>query len=478
MVARLQIERRIETYPVPNFLAAFLRQRWAKTLEQVYLESGDESEPWDQAIATVEDLVWSVQPKKTREDRRHLVALLPSLLKRVTDRAHRSAVAARGARAVHGEPRRGARRRGQAAAPTRRSCPTAPVAEQAKAEAEQAKAAGDAAAAASAPRRSPAAMAPAEPAPAPDAGPRRSSTISSSKSRRASSAACGSSSRDEGGQLAFAKLAWVSPLRGTYLFTNRQGQKALSMTAEELAERFRGDRARLVEAEPLVDQAFTSMMASLDEAGAATDVRRRHARRRTPMRGARWRAMTFGALDHRRRDPLRQAPGQASRARHRDARAAQPAPRLGAHRRRRPRPADGGAARVVRARRHRLQLRRRGRDPRRPHAAGGGRGARRRARAPSGGRGADRAAVRRRGVSESRADGGVSRRQPHHSESGQSRRVVLQSATIISSRGFPNMAWPMLDWVLAHALRRRSPRRRRPSARSSCTTPARASCSR
>ena len=32
------------------------------------------------------------------------------------------------------------------------------------------------------------------------------------------------------GQLAFAKLAWVSPLRGTYLFTNRQGQKALSMT--------------------------------------------------------------------------------------------------------------------------------------------------------------------------------------------------------------------------------------------------------
>ena len=61
---------------------------------------------------------------------------------------------------------------------------------------------------------------------------------------------------DEDGQLAFAKLAWVSPLRGTYLFTNRQGQKALSMTAEELAERFRADRARLVEAEPLIDRAF------------------------------------------------------------------------------------------------------------------------------------------------------------------------------------------------------------------------------
>jgi hypothetical protein len=69
----------------------------------------------------------------------------------------------------------------------------------------------------------------------------------------------------EDGQLAFAKLAWVSPLRGTYLFTNRQGQKAVSLTADELAERFRNDRARLVEAEPLIDRAFISMMATIEE---------------------------------------------------------------------------------------------------------------------------------------------------------------------------------------------------------------------
>ena len=80
---------------------------------------------------------------------------------------------------------------------------------------------------------------------------------------------------DDNGQLAFAKLAWISPLRGTYLFTNRQGQKALSMTAEELAERFRSDRSRLVEAEPLIDRAFGSMMQQIDtqfpEAEAAAD---------------------------------------------------------------------------------------------------------------------------------------------------------------------------------------------------------------
>ena len=75
------------------------------------------------------------------------------------------------------------------------------------------------------------------------------------------------------GQLAFAKLAWVSPLRGTYLFTNRQGQKALSMTAEELAERFRNDRARLVEAEPLIDRAFVEH--DEPDAGQAAGVHRR-----------------------------------------------------------------------------------------------------------------------------------------------------------------------------------------------------------
>jgi len=70
---------------------------------------------------------------------------------------------------------------------------------------------------------------------------------------------------NEEGQLAFAKLAWISPLRGTYLFTNRQGQKALSITAEELAEHFRSDRARLVEAEPLIDRAVSNMLQQIEE---------------------------------------------------------------------------------------------------------------------------------------------------------------------------------------------------------------------
>ena len=37
------------------------------------------------------------------------------------------------------------------------------------------------------------------------------------------------------------------------------------MTAEALAEQFRGNRARLVEAEPLIDRAFTRVIGELTD---------------------------------------------------------------------------------------------------------------------------------------------------------------------------------------------------------------------
>jgi hypothetical protein len=135
------------------------------------------------------------------------------------------------------------------------------VAEQAKAHAAQAMAAGDTAAAAKAEELA-TAMSPALPL-EPEAGPE---IIEDHFLEIAQSIERGMWIEFEGddGQLVFAKLAWVSPLRGTYLFTNRQGQKALSMTAEELAQRFRSDKARLVEAEPLIDRAFTTMLSQFD----------------------------------------------------------------------------------------------------------------------------------------------------------------------------------------------------------------------
>ena len=216
---------------------------------------------WGSGVTTLEDLVWSVQPKRSPEDRRHLVALLPSLLKRLSagmqnrgwlneDResfmanlveAHAAAVKPSLAQA---------------------GSPTAAVAEAAKVQAEIAKAAGDQVLAAKAEALAEA-MTQAEPEPV---EPERE-VVDDDYLEIARSLERGMWIEFEAddGQLAFAKLAWVSPLRGTYLFTNRQGQKALSMTAEDLADRFRADRARLVEAEPLIDRAFTSMITQIEQ---------------------------------------------------------------------------------------------------------------------------------------------------------------------------------------------------------------------
>ena len=270
-VSKAEIERRVEQYPIPKFLASFLRAHWQSALENVYMKQGEESEAWGQAVATLEDLVWSVQPKKTNEDRRHLVALLPSLLKRMSSGMQNVSWPPEDRERFMSnlvEAHAAAVKPALAAA----SLPTAAVAEQAKAEAVIAKAAGDDVAAAKAEQLA-AAMEQAEPAPA-EATPE---VIEDQFLEIAQNLERGMwiEFEDDNGQLAFAKLAWISPLRGTYLFTNRQGQKALSMTAEELAERFRSDRSRLVEAEPLIDRAFGSMMQQIDtqfpEAEAAAD---------------------------------------------------------------------------------------------------------------------------------------------------------------------------------------------------------------
>ena len=261
MVANAEIEKRLEMHTVPNFLGAFLREHWIGVLTQLHVH-GEESETWAAALATLDDLVWSVQPKRASDERRKLVALLPTLLKRLHG----------GLQNVTWEP--GERERFMAnlveahAAAVKPSLasvpmPTTAVAEAAAAAAEEATAKGDVETATKA-RALAEAMAPAPP-PAPVEPPVE--IVQDRFAELAASLERGMWIEFEGddGQLAFAKLAWVSPLRGTYLFTNRQGQKAVSLTADELADRFRKDRARLVEAEPLVDRAFTSMMHSLEE---------------------------------------------------------------------------------------------------------------------------------------------------------------------------------------------------------------------
>ena len=88
MVARAEIERRLKEHTAPNFLATFLREKWQSTLAQLYLQEGEESEAWSSALSTLDDLVWSVQPKRATDDRKKLVAMLRNLLRRLHGGLH------------------------------------------------------------------------------------------------------------------------------------------------------------------------------------------------------------------------------------------------------------------------------------------------------------------------------------------------------------------------------------------------------
>jgi hypothetical protein len=261
-VAHAEVELRLRQHPTPTFLASFVRQQWLETLTQRYLRDGENSEGWTSALSTLDDLIWSVQPKRETEERKRLVAMLRNLLKRLQGGLVSMAWEPGGREQFMTnlvEAHAAAVKPSLASAPM----PTTAVAEAAAAAAEEATAKGDVETAAKA-RKLAEAMAPAPapppPEPAPEVPQDRFAEIAATLDR-----GMWVEFEGEDGQLAFAKLAWVSPLRGTYLFTNRQGQKAVSLSADELAERFRNDRARLVEAEPLVDRAFTSMMATLEE---------------------------------------------------------------------------------------------------------------------------------------------------------------------------------------------------------------------
>jgi hypothetical protein len=51
--------------------------------------------------------------------------------------------------------------------------------------------------------------------------------------------------RDQGGSMTWLKLAWISPNGGIFVFTNRQGERALTLNAAGLAERFRQNQAQI-----------------------------------------------------------------------------------------------------------------------------------------------------------------------------------------------------------------------------------------
>ncbi|MDQ0979022.1 DUF1631 domain-containing protein [Pseudomonas synxantha] len=79
------INRRIMGKTLPQFLLRFLQQAWSQVLLLTTLKHGEQSLPWQTALRTMDELIWSIGLQEDTEAGRRLLEQLPGLLKALRD---------------------------------------------------------------------------------------------------------------------------------------------------------------------------------------------------------------------------------------------------------------------------------------------------------------------------------------------------------------------------------------------------------
>jgi hypothetical protein len=262
-VAAEEVQRRLALRAsVPAAVRNMLQQHWVRALATVYTSEGEGTAPWDRLCRVMDELLWSVEPKVTAEDRKRLIATLPTILRDLHEGMDRAKVSEEDSGAFLGvlvdchalAVKAGLR--GLATVPE-----IAPVPEGA------------------APRDDP--RIEREVVPAGDL------QVEEIRLRGARGAVVRNvftrtgvwTNLQRGTWVEFsgqdaaptrARLTWISPNKGVYLFTNPASVSvALSVSPEALAEQLRLGEARMLNDAPLVDRAVDSMMAALGSAGGS-----------------------------------------------------------------------------------------------------------------------------------------------------------------------------------------------------------------
>ena len=229
---------------VPAPVRAMLCGRWAAALAATLRAGGEGSEEWHALVRTMDDLLWSVEPKASPEGRKRLAAMLPALVQSLLDGLRRaetpdperdaflSALVDCHAHAVKSGLR------GMALVPEPPTAPATPTL------ARTTFAAGD----------------------------RRIEEIhlvgsgmsTDSFDEAVMRLRLGAWVELERGARAAARkrLAWMSPVTGAFLFTGvSPAAMAVTITPEALAEQMRRGEARVVDEAPLVERLLATLIA-------------------------------------------------------------------------------------------------------------------------------------------------------------------------------------------------------------------------
>jgi hypothetical protein len=85
--ARLQVEQELNTRllgkTLPEVVVQLLQEAWSKVLLLTYLKNGNDSSEWRDNIATMDDLIWSIEPHEDAQARLKLLQLVPILLRQL-----------------------------------------------------------------------------------------------------------------------------------------------------------------------------------------------------------------------------------------------------------------------------------------------------------------------------------------------------------------------------------------------------------
>lgn len=90
-----EVERRLRARLwVPHAVRSMLREAWVEVLATEYRDHGESSGEWHARVRTMDDLLWSVEPKASPEGRRRLAAVLPELVDAIAEGLERAQVPA------------------------------------------------------------------------------------------------------------------------------------------------------------------------------------------------------------------------------------------------------------------------------------------------------------------------------------------------------------------------------------------------
>ncbi|MCE3264983.1 MAG: hypothetical protein K0R43_4062 [Pseudoduganella sp.] len=235
--AKDAVALRIGTGEVVAIVEAFLENKWVSVLTIAYSVEDEKPGAVNNATQTMDDLIWSVRPKITQEERKKLISRLPTLLSTLnkwldvikwqdSDRLQFFAELAEcHASIVRAPIEMSPERQVEIAMEVARKDAERRLALQARAEAEE--------------------------------GSRPQEDDDASIEVDSLARGMWLEFDQEDGGKRKVKLAWISPLKTLYIFSNSGRQEAFSISGEAMAQQFREGKVRLIRTESVVAAALS-----------------------------------------------------------------------------------------------------------------------------------------------------------------------------------------------------------------------------